>query len=164
MVSDKFVNFIPIAVTESAASTLTEDEIDVATSFINRIALVIHKIDLHHDMVQDDPAAAAQETLTFALTTQPMAAMPTINDDYVIWRYRFTARGAATGGGGIFNVIGSPYTFPIPLIVAQQKLYAYLQTTNSSNAGYCHGRIHVTYVRLTENEWREAWETWAPTG
>ena len=168
--TDKYPNVVPMAATEDSFGAFTEHEIDIPNSFITRTAMLVHQIEMLIPFPEDSPSTDAQETVTVSLHTQPRADHGRITDDYCIGYWRNTVRaGVAVYLPLMFSQaegLPSVYKFPDdkPLIIVAQKLYLYIQSTNSSAAAYAHGRLLCTFKTLTEKEWREAFEVWAPTG
>lgn len=163
---DKYLEFIPFYVAESTAGTLTEDEINLPNNFLTRIGTEIHSIEVELQLPQDAPGINAIENVNYCITTQPFGAMGWLDEDYVIFKGKIDLKGEAAAGDYEVVISGHypTYKLPKPILIVNQKIYVYIQSTNASTAAWVRGRIGVTFVKLTDALWREAYETWSPSG
>ena len=167
MPEDKYIQFIPFSVSESDFSTLTEEEINLEVSYVNMTAIELHAVTVEPSMPGDIPDANGTETLDIFITTQPVSEVQYLNDEYVIYHTRLIRHaGVDTYKPEWIIVAGCPlhYKPAKPILLVQQKIYVYIKGTSGSVKHYVRGRLEVTYTRLSKDKWREAFETWAPTG
>lgn len=164
---DRYIQFIPFNVTEESAATMTEQEIALFANFLTNQGIEIHGIVCEQSLPADNVAANSTESISIAITTQPFATMPNIDEDYVIWKHRLDIScGQSTNEFSNFKHVRAypAYTvFRDPILVVAQKIYVYIQSTNASAAAGTKGRIHVKWVNLTKDIWQEAYQVWAPT-
>ena len=173
MPEDVYMQFINGSITESAAATLTEQEIltgcSVAGMIKNEaIGMEIREIILQVPMPEDEPATGAEEYIDFCLSTESgLTSSPNLDDVHCIYKIRKGLHaGVATYLPQTSYINGYPehWQFIHPLLVPHPKIYAYIISSNSSAAAQVWYRIGFTYVRLTGPEVMEALEVWrSPT-
>lgn len=176
MPEDVYMQFINGNIVESAASTLTEQELppgilDILTGCTvagmiknEAIGMEVREIILQKSPITptDSPSAGTHETITFALSTESgLAAMPNISDVHCIYLHESALRsGVATYLPLVMDVNGYPpaYQWASPLLIPHPKIYAYVLSSNASQVQRVYYRVGFTYVRLTGPEVMEALE------
>lgn len=175
MSEDRYMQFINGSLTESVASTLTEQEILTGCTIAGMvrkeaISMEVREILLQYNpaLPQDLPATGASEYVVFCLSVESgLSAMPAIDDIHCIYLNQFTIK---AGVGTYLPLVcveqGYPraYKWDEPLLIPHPKIYAYLQSSNSSTPQKVSYRIGFTYVDLGGEEIMEALEVWrSPT-
>lgn len=152
--TDIYGQFLRYRVTESAASTLTYSEIPTGCGLRvgggSGIAMEVHAILGLCSEPEDLPATGANEYVAGALDTSgTLSAFPDADDIHLLYR---TLRGVSAGVATYLPLINSPSDFPpftqfsIPVLIANPKLYAYVESSNSATAANFKGHIFHNYV------------------
>ena len=175
MAEDIYMQFITGSIVESAASTLTEQEILTGCSVAGMlkeqaIAMEMKEVILERSQAfpADNPGSGGVEEASFALSTESgLSTIPNLSDVHCIYFHKITIRGTtATYVPVLAEVTGYPpaYQFASPLLIAHPKIYAYVLSTNASATQTVRYRIGFTYVQLSGAEVMEALEVWrSPT-
>lgn len=158
MPQDVYGQFLRYAVSESAASTLTEGGalITGAQSRLSGggfLALEVHYILGVLAFPEDNPAATTSEIARGAISTRSgLASMPDVTDESTLYKRSVVIHGGvATYIPEVLYEEDMPAyaTFPIPLLISHPKLYPYVLSTNSSNPQSFKGHIFYNLVDIS---------------
>jgi hypothetical protein len=159
-VEDIYSQFLRGNVAESAASTFTAGAAILTGASVNRvggkmIGMEIHAIGVESSKPQDLPSTGNREYVAFALSTRSdLTAMPGINEDHVVYKNQVSIDAGVGTYLPLLEDRDSPMPrymeFKSPLLVAHDKLYPYILSTNSSAAASVAFWILFTYVLMDD--------------
>lgn len=155
--TDTFAQFAALKVTESAANTQTATKFAFPFSIMDKMALVISRIEYDWQTVLNAMAASndrvvAAITCAATVTNIEDVSEPMILDSMRMSRYDFGA--AATG-----FLFRQPYVKDFSnlqgggLLVAPNPLYLMVQGIGAGAASACAVRMYYTYLELSTDEY-----------
>lgn len=169
MSEDIYSQYLRISITESANSTFTEGDAILTGASVQRlkdqnIGIEIHAIGCHPSWPEDLPSTGAREQVTFCLSTRSgLTVMPNFDAEHVIYIHQV---GLEAGVGTYLPLVldresymPAYVEFKHPLLLSHPKIYAYIQSTNSSATATCRAYILFTYVLLDADLAIEALES-----
>ena len=159
---DREVNFIAIDGTAVADGSDQEDNIDLSNygvSMGNFMGLRIWKVELG-TRPADDMIANTLDTFSISLRTITSGTtVPDFNDDGVVAQLKGSSTAITTSGAptALQRIYGE--VFPRGLLVVSDRLYIYFDNEVGISAA-ARARIWCTLEKMSESDWREAWEVW----
>ena len=169
MASDKYANIATVSVTESAADTLTFQELrtqaGIDSSRKKATALIIDEIDYQIERATLGAMGAASDSLMFAITlSNAITDLLDISDRRILHAgYIMRQDFGTAGSAGMFQ---SPlvYQFFPPLITADRSLYLGVQGAATGIANTLRVRIYHRVAEITEGEFIELAEVFRLVG
>src|SRR3990167_5603558 len=157
----QYLNFLRFKVTESAAATFTQLEIDTNLSAERGVMMEIHSVEFDFDSVNlvRECAANATEQWLAQLTRETKTAAAELNDSDVIARTMLQmTRSAAIGtdAGPLWSFYDRTVRidFPLPIPYVKPSLFAGVLGTGAI-AGSVFGRIGYTLREIDREDFLE---------
>jgi len=159
----EYLNFLRFSVTQSAAATFTQTELDTNLSAERGVMMEIHSFEVDFGnngfSLLREVAASGIEELLIQLTRDSKAAIVATNDsDFLAGVKKQITRSAAIGtDAGPLTVYDSQiYTvnFPLPLPYVKPSIFIGLNSTASS-AAIITGRIGYTLREIEREDFLE---------
>lgn len=160
--SGDFLNFLKFSVTESAAATFTEKEIDTNLSAERGVLMEIHSIDLIFPniiLMATEIAANANEVTQFHISRESKTAFIKFDDaDCIASIARQMGRSAAIGtdAGPLYQFFENcvRIDFPMPLPYVKPSIFMGL-LASAASATSVQGRIGYTLRDISRQEFLE---------
>lgn len=159
--SSDFLNFLRFSVTESAAATFTQAEIDTNLSAERGVMMEIHSIEIDHNVFQyfREVAANSAEWWRFQVTRETKTGLINGNDADLIWQVsqqitRAAAIGTDTGPLYALSDTTLRVDFPLPIPYVKPSIFVNLQATAASPTTV-YGRIGYTLREVSREEFLE---------
>lgn len=155
-VKDKYANVAAVRVIETAANTQTAVKFDFPFSIMDKVALIINRIEYWTALLT--PFAGAGDSLYLALTAAPLVTnLAAQNDPLIVDSHLKTLAffGTATSG----QIIDGPYIkdfADLPgggLLVAPNPLYAMAQGISLGAVTDSWIKLFYTYVELSSDDY-----------
>lgn len=162
-ISDKFVNVARISITESAANTLTFNQIQTGVAIFEKVAWVIHRILWFPTNTTISLLTAAADQLTMALTTSDQLTSLATDQAGVIAQKRLQRIDFGTAASGQMYEVPLESDFStLPsggLIVPTAPLYGACVGVSLGSAITFTARVYFTYKTLKAEEYWELVES-----
>lgn len=157
--TDQYSQIGYIAVTQSAANTLTFNGISIMTSFLSNSAMILH--ELIYQIGPNDYAlmTAAADVIYVGMTGSDTMTSLALNDPEV-YDLRFVHRfdmGAAATGQVIKEPVVTDFT-NLPgggVLVPADRIYGFVDSTGLASAITVEMRFRFTVLELSANEYLE---------
>lgn len=165
---DKYCNIINVEATESAAGTLTFEEVNVGLNVFDKVGLCIHRIDWHIQTASIDLMTASSDEIRLAISQSNSITGMGINQAPIVDRLVIARLDMGTAASGA--LYATPWTtdytdFPGGGILTTPKpLYVGIQSQGLASAATCNVRIWFTTVNLKSDEYFELLESRAYFG
>lgn len=156
---DKYSNIATLAVTMSAANTLTSQEMVTGISLGQGVGLLIDHIDYYPNSIMVGEMTATGDYIWWSVSTQAekyLVTEPQVIDSGLLTQHDF-------GAGALrAHALQWPIEryFSPPLIIATPRLYLNLVTNGLANPGNITCKIYYRYVKLTTQEYLELAEAY----
>ena len=156
----EYLNFLRFTVTQSAAATYTQTELDTNLSAERGVMMDIHGVDfLINPQQLSEAAANSAETNTIQVVRESKTALVNPNDSDLIALQRYSwSRSAAIGtdAGPMwwFNRDLESLVFPLPIPYVKPSIFVGVNSTYSS-AITVYGRIAYTLRDISREEFLE---------
>ncbi len=157
-----FVNFLRFEVTESAAATFTEIELDTNLSAERGVMMNIHAIEIYRSGITNlrEVGANAAEQFHHQITRESKTELVDFNDSDVISRDNFVlvrspAIGTDAGPLWFWTKERDIYEFKLPIPYVKPSIFIAVQGQHSSATYTLRGRIHYTLKTITRQEFLE---------
>ena len=154
--TDAFANIAAIHLHESGVDTLTTAKFAFPFSIMDKMALVISRIE--YELINTGIWAATADRICVALTT---AATPPdiedVTDPQIIDSIRYTRIDMGTAASGM--LLCQPFIkdfSSLPgggLLVAPSPLYMAIKGTSAGQAGQANMRMYYTYIEMAADEY-----------
>lgn len=154
-----YLNFLRFRVTESAAATFTESEIDTNLSAERGVMMEIHSVELflENNTLLSEVPAGGEEDIHVQITRESKTAIANFLDADVIARVnREVTRSAAIGtdAGPLYlfgdNVIKLDFPLPVPYV--KPSIFVGIQGSDASTAQIVSGRIGYTLREINAED------------
>lgn len=164
---DREINFARIVGTAVATGSDQEDSIDLSDYGVQMGAMMgmrIWRVEFGVDVadaLHDRPAQGALEVSEITLRTISSGTTPPeFTDDGVVAAIHVKNQGANTTSGP-HSLAQYRYgtEFPKGLLIVSDRLYCYFNN-NTGNTTSARARIWFTLEKMSESDWREAFEVW----
>lgn len=157
LTDEQVLRFCRFTITESAASTFTQQILDTQLSIERGVIWLIHAVDwLMLGGELEAPGAGAAETFQAQITRESKAAIIFPSDaDLIDYHSQYIKRSAAIGtdAGPLWwyeqNAM-KRHDYALPIPYAAQNIYLALQSTNASSPATIYGRIHYTIRKVND--------------
>lgn len=156
-----FLSFLRGSVTESAASTYTETEIDTNLSAERGVMMEIHSIDFDFSLLQlKEVAANGEEGLAMQVIRETKTDILNVNDADLIGKIEknlFRAAAIGTDAGPLWYEDNRPYTihFPRPIPYVKPSIFIGIKGTTAGSANTGRVRLGFTLRKVSRNEFLE---------
>lgn len=157
---DKFPNVIYDSCTQSAANTLTFEEINVGLNIFDKVGLIIHRVEYYKmdNLLLDDT-----DTIVFGLSQSDSWTTAGPEETSVIDhnRRRVVEIGAATAAYMIQSPFVKEFT-GLPgggILTTPKPLYLYVDSTNLGSEATVDIRMFFTIIKLKPEEYFELLES-----
>lgn len=164
---DREYNFLAIDGTAVADGSDQEDSVDLSNygvSMGNFMGMRIWKVEFglraNDDYLVTGIGAALDTSEMTLRTITSGTTPPDFNDDGVIAQRAITVSPAATSGSGKFVEHDYGLHFPKGLLVVTDRLYVYFNNEIGVSSPALRCRVWFTLEKMSESDWREAWEVW----
>jgi hypothetical protein len=158
-VTDNFANLANLAITESAANTLTFEELKTGAGVFEKMAMVIHRIEYETTVSVLALLAAGDDELEVAWVTSDQITGLAKDKAQVIDRLRvmpFWKGSPASATVEYFPLVHDFSTLPSGgIIVPATDLYLACKGTSVASASYWRSSIYFTYRSLKAEEYWE---------
>ena len=158
-VTDKFSNIAHLAVSESAATTLTFEKLGLGTGIFEKMAMIIHRIEYEPSAASFALLDVVGHEMAFAWTTSDQISGLAKDSAQVIDRVAWTIQTWGTMANA--EIINKPLIHDFSnlpsggLIVPATDLYLAAIGTSLGSATYCRSTIYFTYRSLKGDEFWE---------
>jgi len=159
-VADKYANILYDEVVESAANTLTFENLDIGLSLFDKVGVLIHRLEW---MSWPSRLAAASDAIEFGLTTSNSwsAADPSENSIITYHKVQVVDYGTA-GNNRIFDtpLVDDFSTLPgTGILTTPRPLYMFVDGANLADVATVKMRMFFTIITLKADEYFELLET-----
>lgn len=158
----EYLNFLRFRVTETAAATFTESEIDTNLSAERGVMMEIHSVELflEQSTLLSEVPAAGEEDIHVQITRETKTAIANFLDADVVARFnREVTRSAAIGtdAGPLYllseNVVKLDFPMPIPYV--KPSIFVGIQGSDAATAQVVSGRIGYTLRDVDREDFLE---------
>lgn len=161
---DREINFISIDGTAVATGSDQEDSIDLSNygvSMGNFMGLRIWRVEFDSRVTENETSTSttARTNSVTLRTITSGSSPPDHNDDGVIAQRRLEQLAITTSGASTVIERNHGGIFPRGLLIVTDRLYQYYDNNSGGTVAY-RTRIWATLDRMSESDWREAWEVW----
>lgn len=157
---DQYANLVFAEVTESAANTLTFEQIDLGLTILQKVALLIHSIEYTDFWGY---LAAASDSVIFGLSASNSWATANPRERSIITFQNRTIVDYGTAGNNVVwtePVIQDFSTYPGGgLLIVPKPLYIFVKGANLASPAHVAARIYFTIKELKDTEYLELLET-----
>lgn len=156
-----FMNFLRGKVTESAASTYTENEIDTNLSAERGVMMEIHSVEFDFTLLQlAEIAAAGEESLAMQLVRESKSAIVNVDDPDLLCKrgeYMFRSAAIGTDAGPLWykHVRPIQIIFPKPLPYVKPSIVVGILGSDASAVNTGRFRIGYTLRKINKTEFLE---------
>jgi len=161
--TDKYPNLLSVSVTESAANTLTFEEVNIGLSAFDRVGLLIHRLEYWPENNFWDSLNASTDFLHMALTTSNQLSDINADERSAIDTVRIKTVDigtAATGYHVVLPIVRSFTDMPMSgLLVAPRPLYFGLIADGIASAITVQCRMYFTIVKMADADYFELLES-----
>lgn len=160
---DSFSNIINVQVVESAANTLTFEEINVGLNLFDKAGLIIHRIDYHLVAASLNLLIANGDLTGCAITQSNSIDTLTPSERAVVDKVEFQYTQVGTPGN--FEIHDMPLTkdySSLPgggILVTPKPLYAAIRSLSLASAATVNIRLWFTVKKLSPADYFELLET-----
>lgn len=150
--TDKYANVILVSVLESAANTLTFEELPQVTTLMEKKAFLINRVSYSLGAVAMSELKADGERLNFGLSMSNRWTAPTILEPTIIdYQQKYTTTLTAVGFQVMDANIKSDFS-TLPgggILIPTRPIYFYAQGVGLANACTITAKIYFTIVELS---------------
>lgn len=158
----EYLNFIRFSVTESAAATFTQVEVDTNLSAERGVMMEIHSVDVDCQNLNlfDEVPAGGQESLRVQITRESKTALTSFNDADCLFKtnpevIRSAAIGTDAGPLWFYaNKVISVY-FPLSMPYVKPSIFVGIQGTDAASTHTVTGRIGYTLREIEREDFLE---------
>lgn len=158
----EYLNYLRFSVSESAASTFTQVEIDTNLNVERGVMMEIHSVELQLATINlfDEVPAAGQELLQIQVTRDSKTGIVNLNDSDVIALhspeiFRSGAIGTDAGPLYVFTNRIQVIHFPLAIPYVKPSIFVGILGTDSGGAHTVRGRIGYTLRDITREDFLE---------
>ena len=160
--TDKYMNFLSLELTEAVAGTMISGEIDTGVDQASLMAMEIHEVEIKIGYNDSQAGAGIYQQSKAALATISTYATtpPDFSDEFVLHEVERAVHGDAAGTDFTIEING-PFLrkFNPPLLIAAKNLTLYMKGRGTDvESARC--RVGFTFKKLGLSEWTELWQTW----
>lgn len=160
IVDDRFRNVLSIEVTQSAADTLTFQEVPTGVSLGQGLGIVIDEISYYPNHANIRELDADTDTLMMALTTSDQPDdIADYSDSRIVDTVALLSHVVGTAGNFQVHELPIRTEFTPPIILATPRLFLAVDTAGFGAAATARVRVAFRYVKLTPQEYLEVAET-----
>lgn len=151
------LRYLRFIVTESAAATFTEIEIDTQLSIERGVIWLIRSLELDIPVdTMDDPAVDTSEGIAIAVTRSSQSDIISFNDPDLVMQYAIAVNRANTIGtpaGPLWWIRENPSVqkFSIPIVYAGVSIFVGIKST-SAGAKVVSGRIGYSLAKVSDQD------------
>lgn len=154
---DNYVNIFDVTVTESAANTLTFEEMNVGLNVFDKVGLVISRIEINWE-VASQYMVAAGDVVRFAITQSDQITGIGYGQRAVIWQWAIRSPGANVEP--LQNISADFSTLPGGgLLITPRPVFVALESGSIATALTAYFRIYFTVLSLQPSEYFELLES-----
>jgi len=154
--NDKYSNIAMRAVTQTVLNTLTYSKFDFGVGILEKVGLIIHRIDIEFQSTNMVDLASAGDSITVALVTTnvPTSISSTVNSTIDLFKI-------AAAGAGTSQILETVYAHDFSnfpgggLIVAPSSLYAALVTSGLGAMATIVMKLHFSILEMKSDEYYE---------
>ena len=161
--TDKYANIINVTVTETAANTLTFQEIEVGFSMFERVGLLIHRVEYAPEDAAYNSLISSGDTLKCALTASNTIDTINPSERAAIDTIRWHAKDVGTVADLMVYQIPAVKDFSnLPMggiLIAPRPLYVGAEATGFSAAISVQVRLYFTVVSMADSDYFELLES-----
>lgn len=158
-ISEKFANMAFLSVTESAANTITFQELQTGVGIFEKVALIIHRIEYYPYAASLQMLNTAADILDIAITTSDQVTDLLKDKPQVIdherWLYEQFGTNASGNSRRLPNVADFTGLPGNGLILPSSKVYAAIQGTSLAAAAATHICFYFSYRSVKPEEYWE---------
>lgn len=160
---DKYSNLIQVAVTQSAANTLTFTSVDLGLTIFQKVGIVISRMEIYPQAGVFGEFVADGDTFIYGLTQSNQITTLSPDENSVVYRYTqfLKVYGAATAIWEYNDPITADFS-TLPgggLIIAPRPLYAAVDSNSVAGTPEIIFRIYFTIIELKADEYFELLES-----
>lgn len=154
---DKYANMAALKITESAANTFTASKFAFPFSIMDKMGLIIHRVEYDHTNPTGSLTAAGDK-MYLGLSVAASVTDPTDPTDPLVLDCRRIVRWDA-GAAASAVILQYPRTVDFTnlpgggLLVAPNPLYGFIKGDSAAVAGTCTIRMFYTYIELATDEY-----------
>ncbi len=155
--ADTFANIAALQVTESAANTQTAAKFAFPFSIMDKMALIISRIEYMIGNLSAGFNSSADYTTIAITTNATLANIENQADPMLIDSVRYSRLDYGAAASGM--LITQPYQKDLSalpsagILVAPSPLYAMIQSVGAASAMNCWVRLYYTYIELNTDEY-----------
>lgn len=156
---DKFANYAIVAVTESAANTLTFKKLETAISLMDKVAWIISRVEYYINAIDGTQFNTSGDAQYFGLSLSNSFATPLITEQTIIDYNNITHLSFGTAATAMFlnkPIVKDFSALPMGgILIPPNPLYLYSVGSGLAAASVTTARIHyLTYELSTEDYWQ----------
>ena len=158
----KHLNYLRFSLTESAASTYTELEIDTNLSAERGVMMNIHSIEVYNEDLVNvlEVAQSSVEGIAWHLARESKTAVTPINDaDVIAFQntilFRAPTIGTDAGPLWFLSELVSKVDFALPIPYVKPSIFVAVQGMDASATSRLKGRIGYTLEEIDRTEFIE---------
>lgn len=160
MPEDKYANMMYSTATESAANTLTFEQIDVGVSMFDKVGFLIHRIEWFQWWAQ---LLANNDAIEFGLSASNSWSTSDSSEASIITFRK--AKAVPFGTAGNMEIVHDPIVDDFSMLpggghlITPKPLYIYVVGSGLAAAGVVKARIFFTIVKMKPDEYFELLES-----
>lgn len=137
-VKDQYSNIVQVGVTQSAANTLTFNEVDMGLTIFQKVGLIISRVEVQLSSTVLALLAANTDRLQFGLTQSNQITSIGIQESAVLCQHEMIMQTIGTAASGF--IVEDPYTFDFAnlpgggLLITPKPLYCAVSSANLGSA------------------------------
>lgn len=155
--ADTFAQFAALKVTESAANTLTSTKFNFPFSIMDKMALIISRIEYDWQTIAAALGAANDRIVAAITCAASVTDIEDVTDPLILDSYRTSRYDIGTPATSFF--FRQPYVKDFSnlagggILVAPNPLYLMVEGQGAAAACACAVRMYYTYVELNTDEY-----------
>ena len=158
----KHLNYLRFSLSESAAATYTELELDTNLSAERGVMMKIHSVEVYQDELENllEVAASAVEGIAWHVARETKTVVTAIQDaDIIAFQNLSLFRSAAIGtdAGPLYFIrnLVEKIDFALPIPYVKPSIFIAVQGTDASAVATIRGRIGYTLEEIDRTEFIE---------
>ncbi len=165
LLDDRFRNILAVEVVMSAANVETFVEVVTGVSIGQGLGMVIDAIDYYPSSGTLRELAASTDVLHMAISTSDQITDFTdVSDRRLIDVVSLIGHAVGTPANTIVHEVPKHREFTPPMIVANPRMYAAVDSVGSAAVGTVRFRMAYRFIKLSTQEYLEIAETFILTG